>query len=87
MAQDSTIYDIAEKAGVSASTVSRVINNYPYVNKETRAKVLKVIAESNYIQNDSARSLATQSTRMAGILMAFAISAKCSRSPAWVVLL
>ena len=70
MAQDSTIYDIAEKAGVSASTVSRVINNYPYVNKETRAKVLKVIAESNYIQNDSARSLATQSTRMAGILIA-----------------
>ena len=70
MAQDSTIYDIAEKAGVSASTVSRVINNYPYVNKETRAKVLKVIAESNYIQNDSARSLATQSTKMAGILIA-----------------
>ena len=70
MAQDSTIYDIAEKAGVSASTVSRVINNYPYVNKETRAKVLKVIAESNYIQNESARSLATQSTRMAGILIA-----------------
>ena len=70
MAQDSTIYDIAEKAGVSASTVSRVINNYPYVNKETRARVLKVIAESNYIQNDSARSLATQSTKMAGILIA-----------------
>ena len=70
MTQDSTIYDIAEKAGVSASTVSRVINNYPYVNKETRAKVLKVIAESNYIKNDSARSLATQSTKMAGILIA-----------------
>ena len=70
MAQDSTIYDIADNAGVSASTVSRVINNYPYVNKETRARVLKVIAESNYIQNDSARSLATQNTRMAGILIA-----------------
>ena len=70
MTQDSTIYDIAAKAGVSASTVSRVINNYPYVNKDTRAKVLKVIAESNYIKNDSARSLATQSTKMAGILIA-----------------
>ena len=70
MAQDLTIYDIAAKAGVSASTVSRVINNYPYVNKETRAKVLKVISEMNYIQNDSARSLATQNTKMAGILIA-----------------
>ncbi|MBR6085652.1 MAG: LacI family DNA-binding transcriptional regulator [Spirochaetales bacterium] len=70
MAQESTIYDIAEKAGVSASTVSRVVNNYPYVNKETRAKVLKVIAEMNYVQNDAARSLATQNTRMAGILIA-----------------
>ena len=70
MAQYSTIYDIADKAGVSASTVSRVINNYPDVNKETRAKVLKVIAELNYVQNDSARSLATQNTKMAGILIA-----------------
>ncbi len=70
MAQDSTIYDIASRAGVSASTVSRVINNYPYVNKETRAKVLKVISEMNYVQNDSARSLATQNTKMAGILIA-----------------
>ncbi len=70
MAQDTTIYDIAAKAGVSASTVSRVINNYPYVNKETRAKVLKVISENNYIQNESARSLVTQNSKMAGILIA-----------------
>lgn len=70
MAQDSTIYDIAEKAGVSPATVSRVINNYAYVNKDTRAKVLKVIAENNYIQNDSARSLVTQNSKMAGILIA-----------------
>ena len=70
MAQDSTIYDIAAKAGVSPSTVSRVINNYPYVNKETRAKVLRIIAETNYVYNDSARSLATRSSKMAGILIA-----------------
>lgn len=70
MAQNSTIYDIASKVGVSASTVSRVINNYPYVNKDTRAKVLKIMAEMNYTQNDSARSLATQSSKMAGILIA-----------------
>jgi LacI family transcriptional regulator len=70
MAQDTTIYDIAAKAGVSASTVSRVINNYPYVNKETRAKVLKVLSDSNYVQNEAARSLATQNSKMAGILIA-----------------
>jgi len=70
MARDTTIYDIAAKAGVSASTVSRVINNYPYVNKETRAKVLRVISDNNYIQNESARSLVTQNSKMAGILIA-----------------
>ena len=37
--------DIAKIAGVSRSTVSRVINNYPNVPEETRQKVLKVIEE------------------------------------------
>lgn len=70
MAQNPTIYEIASKAKVSAATVSRVINNYPYVNKDTRAKVLKTIAEMNYIQNDLARGLATNSSMMVGILIA-----------------
>ncbi len=64
-----TIYDIAAKAGVSASTVSRVINNYPYVKKATRDKVHKLLAENNYILNETARSLVTQSSHMAGILI------------------
>ncbi len=68
--QSLTIYEIAEKAGVSASTVSRVINNYPYVNKITRAKVLKILSDNNYIQNDTARSLVTQNSKMIGILIA-----------------
>ena len=46
---ETTIYDIAKKAGVSASTVSRVINDYPYVRKDTREKIQKILAESNYI--------------------------------------
>lgn len=65
-----TIYDIAQKAGVSAATVSRVINNYPYVKKATRAKVLKLLEEMNYIPNDTARSLVNKSSKMVGILIA-----------------
>lgn len=65
-----TIYEIARLAGVSASTVSRVVNNYPYVQKETRAKVLKVMSENNFITNDVARSLVTQATKIVGVLIA-----------------
>lgn len=43
-----TIIDVAEKAGVSVTTVSRVINNSPSVSREKREKVLKVIQELNY---------------------------------------
>lgn len=68
--RDTTIYEIARITGVSASTVSRVINNYPYVQKETRAKVLKALSENNYVQNDTARSLVTQASKMVGILIA-----------------
>ena len=65
-----TIYEIAKEAGCSASTVSRVINGYPYVKKATRAKVLKIIENRNFVPNETARNLVTQSTRMIGILIA-----------------
>ena len=65
-----TIQEIAEKAGVSLATVSRVINNYPYVNKVTRAKVLKVLSDNNFVPNETARSLATNTSKMIGILIA-----------------
>lgn len=64
-----TIYDIAKIAGVSASTVSRVINDFPNVKKSTRARVLKVLAENHYVPNETARGLVTQSSRMIGILI------------------
>lgn len=47
--QEVTIYDIAKLAGVSASTVSRVINEYPHVKKSTRARVLKLLDEYHYV--------------------------------------
>ena len=66
---NTTIYEIAEKAGVSTSTVSRVINNYPYIKKETREKVQKILKEFKYIPNDTARSLVNKSSRMIGVLI------------------
>ncbi|WP_210121527.1 LacI family DNA-binding transcriptional regulator [Treponema parvum] len=65
-----TIYKIAKMAEVSASTVSRVINNYPFVKKGTRAKVLRVLSECNYVPNETARNLVNQATKMIGILIA-----------------
>ena len=64
-----TIYEIAKEAGCSASTVSRVLNGYPYVKKATRVKVQKIIESKNYIPNETARNLVTQSTHLIGILL------------------
>ena len=63
------IYDIAKMAGVSASTVSRVINNKKGVKKETRELVQKYLNEFNYIPNETARGLVNQASRMIGILI------------------
>lgn len=51
------IYDIAKKAGVSASTVSKVLNNYKNVNINTRKKVLDIVDEYSYEPNMVARNL------------------------------
>ena len=62
------IYDIAKKAGVSISTVSRVINNHPNVTQEKRDRVLTVLKESNYIPSAIAKSLVVKSTKTIGVL-------------------
>jgi DNA-binding LacI/PurR family transcriptional regulator len=61
--------DIAKKAGVSRSTVSRVINNEPHVNVKTRERVLDVIAHEGFRPNPAARMLVTQRTRVIGIVI------------------
>ncbi len=53
-----TLRDIAKKAGVSYQTVSRVINNHPYVADDTRQRVRDLITELDYHPNRAARSLA-----------------------------
>lgn len=61
--------DIAKIAGVSRSTVSRVINNYPNVPPETYEKVMKVIQEHHYVPNTSARALAGKKSNTIGLFL------------------
>lgn len=58
-----TIKELAKIAGVSAKTVSRVINNEEHVTPETKEKVLKTIKETNYKPNIYAQSLRKKSTK------------------------
>jgi LacI family transcriptional regulator len=58
-----TLKQIAKLAGVSCSTVSRVINNHPGVRTQTRERVLRIIREYGYEPDPVARSLAAQRIR------------------------
>lgn len=64
-----TIYQVAEKAGVSLSTVSRVLNGLKTVNPALREKVERAVKELNYSPSSVARSLATNRTDSVGILV------------------
>ncbi|AOT69314.1 LacI family DNA-binding transcriptional regulator [Geosporobacter ferrireducens] len=61
--------DIAKIAGVSRSTVSRVINNYGNVTEETRQRVLEIIKEYNYVPHASAQMLAGKKNRIIGLFI------------------
>ena len=62
-----TMYDIARLAGVSLSTVSRVVNGAPGVREETRRQVMEVIERLDFHPSSFARVLATKRTRMLGL--------------------
>jgi len=61
--------DIARKAGVSRSTVSRVINNETYVSPRTRERVMAVVEKEGFAPNPAARSLVTRRTRIIGVVI------------------
>ncbi|NLC17243.1 MAG: LacI family transcriptional regulator [Clostridiales bacterium] len=64
-----TIYDIAKMAGVSITTVSRVINNSGYVSAQTKKRVLDAIEKCNYTPNKTAQALSAGSTfKLIGIV-------------------
>ena len=66
---DLTLEDIARQAGVSRSTVSRVVNNQPNVSPQVRKNVLKTIRNTGYHPNAAARSLASQRSWMLGLVL------------------
>ena len=63
-----TIDDVAELAGVSIKTVSRVVNQEPNVRETTRAKVEAAITKLNYQPNKAARNLASHHSHLIGLI-------------------
>lgn len=64
-----TLDDIAKMAGVSATTVSRVINNYGSLSEKTKTKVFAAMKELNYQPNSLARSLKGKKTQLIGVIL------------------
>lgn len=69
MGKKITISDVAKVANVSASTVSRVLNNTSYVGAKTRERVEKAIEQLEFIPDADAQSLKTNSTHTIGLLV------------------
>lgn len=64
-----TINDVAKEAGVSITTVSRVLNNNYPVKEETRLRIESAIEKLNYKPNTMARSLITKKSSMIGVIV------------------
>src|SRR6266702_7678031 len=64
-----TIRDIADLAGVSIATVSRVLNDRPDVAPETRENVMQVVRQHGFSTNRGARGLSSGRTGMIGLTL------------------
>lgn len=69
MQKEITIYDLADRLGISATTVSRALNNNPRINNKTREKVHKLAEELGYRHNILAANLRKQQTRTIGVIL------------------
>ncbi len=74
MAANLTLEDVARQAGVSRSTVSRVVNDHPNVRPDVRRRVLEVIQSTGYHPNEAARTLASQRSRTIGLILPHSVS-------------
>src|SRR5512135_3854958 len=66
-----TIYDVAKQAGVSITTVSRILNTPDKVNSKTREKVLAAIDQLSFVPKAEARARAMQRTGRIGVICPF----------------
>src|SRR3954447_17873049 len=66
-----TIRDVARRAGVSAATVSRVLNDSPLVVEPTRARVHAAVEQLGYRLNPTARTLAIGQAQAVGVVVPF----------------
>ncbi|MGB9810862.1 MAG: LacI family DNA-binding transcriptional regulator [Dictyoglomus turgidum] len=64
-----SIRDVAKRAGVTVTTVSRVLNNRGYISEETRKKVYKAMEELNYQPNELARALYRKRSYFIGLII------------------
>jgi len=65
----STLRDVAARAGVSAITVSRALNNTGYVSPDTRRRIYAAVAELDYVPNAVASSLRSSKTQLLALLL------------------
>ncbi|MGF7046470.1 LacI family kdg operon repressor [Paenibacillus sp. DS2015] len=79
-----TIEDVAQRAGVSKSTVSQFLNKrYKYMSDATKKRIAEVVEELNYQPNGLARSLKNNRTHMIGVIVAnidYTLSIQCIRA-------
>jgi LacI family transcriptional regulator len=92
-----TIKDIAQALGLSHSTVSRALNDFPHLSDETKARVREKAAELNYVVNSGARTLRDASSSLIGLVvphstndlsavMTRVLASKCQRAGYQLVL-
>ncbi len=66
-----TLQEVADRAGVSIATVSKVLSNTPYFSAATRDKVMQVVEELGYVPNLAARALQSGKTHIIGIVFPY----------------
>ena len=68
------ISDVAEKTGYSITTISRAINDHPYVSDKTKKKIFDAMKELDYYPNNVAQKLRGKGTKLIGVIISFVIN-------------